>query len=408
MAVGMARMLVAGGMAALIAEAGGGAIEIHATREEIEAAGGPDELVASVAASEGVAGRCTVVRLVVEGGGEPPGIPDAGWARAWKGEGGPPTVVPDGAAGALSGMVVALSPGHGAYWNEDRGIWTTQRGEHFGSIEDLWTARFVTFELAPLLEAAGATVIVLRQEASPEWEVAAGGVPVESTATPAVPCSLRFDLAVPEGDVVPVIALASGMRATWTLSQGGWEREIGIGPIAEEGPWTRIGRFGMDGGSALVATIATPSGESGSIAIAGIRVGGGIGDVDAGGGPSGLPRWQEAARYWVETLGAPEETWAVGGDEDARDRRCRGRYAALAGADAFLSMHTNGGEGTGTVTFVHDSATPTEASVRKRAMSAIARGEPIIAPPPNPMIASPVAMPGRSGNHLMSVETGEM
>lgn len=30
------------------------------------------------------------------------------------------------------------------------------------------------------------------------------------------------------------------------------------------------------------------------------------------------------------------------------------------------------------------------------------------APPPKPMMAIPVAMPGRSGNHLISVETGEM
>jgi hypothetical protein len=35
-------------------------------------------------------------------------------------------------------------------------------------------------------------------------------------------------------------------------------------------------------------------------------------------------------------------------------------------------------------------------------------GEAISAPPPNPMMAMPVAMPGLSGNHLMSVETGEM
>ena len=31
-----------------------------------------------------------------------------------------------------------------------------------------------------------------------------------------------------------------------------------------------------------------------------------------------------------------------------------------------------------------------------------------MAPPPKPMIAMPLAMPRRSGNHLMSVETGEM
>ena len=35
-------------------------------------------------------------------------------------------------------------------------------------------------------------------------------------------------------------------------------------------------------------------------------------------------------------------------------------------------------------------------------------GAAISAPPPKPMIARPVAMPGRSGNHLISVETGEM
>jgi hypothetical protein len=38
----------------------------------------------------------------------------------------------------------------------------------------------------------------------------------------------------------------------------------------------------------------------------------------------------------------------------------------------------------------------------------LASGAPIMAPPPKPMIAMPVAMPRRSGNHLISVETGEM
>ncbi len=54
------------------------------------------------------------------------------------------------------------------------------------------------------------------------------------------------------------------------------------------------------------------------------------------------------------------------------------------------------------------SRTPTEVGVAKCFMSRSARGVPINAPPPNPMIAIPVAMPRRSGNHLMSVETGEM
>ena len=53
-------------------------------------------------------------------------------------------------------------------------------------------------------------------------------------------------------------------------------------------------------------------------------------------------------------------------------------------------------------------ATPVEAGPEKCFISATASGPPISAPPPKPMIAVPVARPGRSGNHLISVETGEM
>ena len=54
------------------------------------------------------------------------------------------------------------------------------------------------------------------------------------------------------------------------------------------------------------------------------------------------------------------------------------------------------------------SATPTCVGVEKTLMSQTESGEAIIAPPPKPMIAMPVAMPGRSGNHLINVDTGEM
>src|SRR5579859_1437420 len=54
------------------------------------------------------------------------------------------------------------------------------------------------------------------------------------------------------------------------------------------------------------------------------------------------------------------------------------------------------------------SATPTDVALRKWAISMFDSGDATIAPPPNPMIASPVAMPGRSGNQRINVETGEM
>ena len=41
-------------------------------------------------------------------------------------------------------------------------------------------------------------------------------------------------------------------------------------------------------------------------------------------------------------------------------------------------------------------------------ISIVASGEPIIAPPPKPIIAIPVAIPLLSGNHLIRVDTGEI
>ena len=49
-----------------------------------------------------------------------------------------------------------------------------------------------------------------------------------------------------------------------------------------------------------------------------------------------------------------------------------------------------------------------ECGPAKAFINCVASGPPIIAPPPKPMIASPVARPGRSGNHLISVDTGEI
>ena len=54
------------------------------------------------------------------------------------------------------------------------------------------------------------------------------------------------------------------------------------------------------------------------------------------------------------------------------------------------------------------SSTPFESAVLKWFIKMTDRGAAIRAPPPKPMMAMPVAMPGRSGNHLISVDTGEM
>ncbi len=64
--------------------------------------------------------------------------------------------------GPLSGIKVALSPGHGLYWNETYSQWMYQRGEFWGIREDTLNVeimRYVQF----MLESQGATVIQLRE-----------------------------------------------------------------------------------------------------------------------------------------------------------------------------------------------------------------------------------------------------
>ena len=50
---------------------------------------------------------------------------------------------------------------------------------------------------------------------------------------------------------------------------------------------------------------------------------------------------------------------------------------------------------------------PTDSADLKWSISNTDKGAPIIAPPPKPIIAMPVAIPRRSGNHLIKVDTGE-
>ncbi len=74
-------------------------------------------------------------------------------------------------------------------------------------------------------------------------------------------------------------------------------------------------------------------------------------DRTAGNGESGFPKWQEAARYHVKALGAAPTIWNEPGFDDlSQDIRCRPLYANSVNAELLVSIHNNGGGGTGTET----------------------------------------------------------
>jgi N-acetylmuramoyl-L-alanine amidase len=72
-------------------------------------------------------------------------------------------------------------------------------------------------------------------------------------------------------------------------------------------------------------------------------------------GPSGHPAWQEGAVYFVKGLGAPADVWNIGISDYARDINSRPLYANWIGADVVVSIHNNGGGGTGTETWYDET-----------------------------------------------------
>lgn len=75
-------------------------------------------------------------------------------------------------------------------------------------------------------------------------------------------------------------------------------------------------------------------------------------DRNAGLGESGFPKWQEAARYHLKAIGVPDSVWnGSGGSHLGQDINARPRYANFLNAELLVSVHNNGGLGTGTETW---------------------------------------------------------
>jgi N-acetylmuramoyl-L-alanine amidase len=78
-------------------------------------------------------------------------------------------------------------------------------------------------------------------------------------------------------------------------------------------------------------------------------------EADNTAGTSGGARWQEAAKYFIQALGAPVDIWNFGVDDYARDINARPFYANWIDAAALISVHNNAGAQTGTETWYDDT-----------------------------------------------------
>lgn len=282
----------------------------------------------------------------------------------------------------LAGSHIALWHSHGFYFNQNQDRWQWQRARLFGTVEDIFPMEYVLKYIAPMLENAGANVLMPRERDTQTHEVIVdndgssansllisqmdvagwmqreGGFAMqdilEDDDNPFVAgthmythtgsgARLQYIPDIPEDgyyavcfswafhsqalDRVPVEVNYAGGKAAFEVNQQmGW------------GTWIYLGHFFFKAGrhsehGSLV--VYTPDFPEGVVTADAVRFGGGQGSIARGGAQgalanqlsatdqgqnvqsatmatpadariSGVPRFMEAARYYLQYAGMPD------------------------------------------------------------------------------------------------------
>ncbi len=295
----------------------------------------------------------------------------------------------------LDGINIALWPSHGRYYDVKEERWMWQRGRLMGTVEDLYSQSYVYPYLVPMLENAGAYVMLPRERDTSTIEVivdADGGEAqngysekngskmwsdavgvkgfgyvdkiLSGTDNPFKKGTLRKAATVndikkassaswtadipEEGEYALYISYASlpesARDAHYTVNSLRGSEEFQVNQTMGGGTWVYLGTFPFAQGKTTVVELNNISNENNKVVTAdAIKIGGGMGNVRRGSGMSadisGYPRFTEGARYWLQWAGMPESVYSItGGESDYEDDyKSRGMWVNyLAGGSKSL------------------------------------------------------------------------
>lgn len=305
----------------------------------------------------------------------------------------------------LSGRTIALWQSHGIHFNDNTGRWTWQRPCLFQTVEDLFTAGFVVPYLTPMLENAGAYVIMPRERDTQMNEVIADNDPtsgyrgtsvyaengkwsaagtgfadVKETYTdaesPFMMGSARMAVCtekknsntavwtpdIPErGRYAVYVSYVSLPESTdaavYTVNHLGGSSSVIVNQKIGGGTWVYIGTFEFGEGSngSVILNSRTADGhkyKKGSVVTAdAVKFGGGMGNIartpkDSSfiAAVSGMPRYTEGARYWLQWAGAPVEIFhPEDSDSDYKDDfMCRGDWVDWISGGSHMNPERSG------------------------------------------------------------------
>lgn len=277
----------------------------------------------------------------------------------------------------LQGRHIALWQSHGYYFSVKENKWTWQRPCMFQTIEDLYTQSYVVPFLAPMLENAGACVILPRERDwhtseiiidndpcetlsdrihgtlkidSGKWKSLDGGFsdyrPVyndtqlpfgSGTALRAEGCDdasksgkVTWWAEIPERGTYAVyvsyIASESNTTAAhYTVHALDSDRKVSVNQRIGGSTWVYIGSYEFEPGYQRTVSL-TNLGSKGSVVADAVKIGGGMGCIarkspaDSVSTTSGMPRFAEGARYWMQWSGISDMAWSQNeGNDDYRD-----------------------------------------------------------------------------------------
>lgn len=282
----------------------------------------------------------------------------------------------------LSGRHIAIWPSHGRYYDQGQARWCWQRPQLFQSVEDMLSTGFVHQWLTPMLENAGGYVMLPRERDTCPVEIIIDNDPMAggrgsgsysetgiwedagtgfadtariytALANPFTAGTARSAVCTEKGDTcrarwtpdIPTRGYYAVYVSYRTLPEssssalyrvrhlGGTSRFI-VNQQIGGGTWIYLGTFefaeGNEGYVELLSTV--PEGRKTArdrkVCADAVKIGGGMGNIarsvygDSLSVPetSGLPRYAEAARYWLQWAGMDSTVFSHHGlQDDYRD-----------------------------------------------------------------------------------------
>ena len=233
---------------------------------------------------------------------------------------------------------IALWQSHGRYFNNNTGEWSWQRSRLWETVEDLYTQSYVIPFLLPMLERAGATVLLPRERSmrreeiiidndegvdqttyseSGSWSRAGegfahlrttytlgqnpfkdGSARMIATVTPkhkakGAKCDVAtWSAAIPESGLytlyISYFTHKHSVRdAHYTVHASGGDREFFVNQRMGGGMWIALGEFYFEAGNEVPLVTLDNSSESvGVVTADAVKIGGGMGNVCRGVDPS--------------------------------------------------------------------------------------------------------------------------